>query len=234
MPSLCMPDIIRKEGQKYAIVRIYLFFPATSGYYGDMGRDKVLHDSMQLVLTAFDIIDEQGYEHFSARRLAARMGISHMTVYNYMQRDELLAQVILYGFSLLNDRIVPHVEECRKDAESARRIFLHIAHELLDFGAAHPNVYRFMFQSNLGLATEDERIGKMYGRGMEYVRDAIPPDRFEAVREDAFLYLTLVNGLVLGYLGTRTSSPLEQFRQRIQRSYELLLGPTCGKVALPG
>jgi len=185
---------------------------------------------MQLVEMAFRIIDQEGYENFSARKLAEVLGISHMTVYNYMERDELLNEVIVMGFSILNERILPHVETCKTDGGDPCRIFSFIAEELLCFAQAHGNVYRFMFQNRLGLTTEDQKVRKLYSSGVDFIKDALPPGRRDAVQNDAYLFVVLINGLILGYLGQRHSVTDEQCRANMARAYALIIGPGCGRV----
>jgi AcrR family transcriptional regulator len=48
-----------------------------------MARKKVIFDKQQIIDTSFYIIVNEGIESFSARRLAAELNISSMTVYNY-------------------------------------------------------------------------------------------------------------------------------------------------------
>ncbi|MBN2873608.1 MAG: TetR/AcrR family transcriptional regulator [Spirochaetales bacterium] len=192
-----------------------------------MGRDRVISDAMQLVRTAFKIIDEEGYEHFSARKLAVTLGVSHMTVYNYMERDELLNQVIIMGFSFLNEKITPFAEQCRNNQRDACTIFSHISSELLEFAKNHPNMYRFMFQSKLGLASDDARVRGMYSSGVELIKDVIPPERYKKIRDDAYLFFVLINGLVLGYLGQRHSTTDEECKANMARAYDLLLASNC-------
>ena len=183
---------------------------------------------MQLVEMAFRIIDQDGYDNFSARKLAEVLGISHMTVYNYMERDELLNEVIIMGFSLLNACILPHVDACKSDGGDPCRIFSFIAEELLRFAQAHGNVYRFMFQNRLGLTIEDQRVRKLYSSGVEFIKDALPAERRGTVQSDAYLFIVLINGLILGYLGQRHSVTDEQCRANMARAYELIMGPSCG------
>ncbi len=209
---------------------VLLGYRARRVYYHGMGRDRAISDTMQLVRTAFKIIDDEGYDNFSARKLAEVMGVSHMTVYNYMDRDQLLSEVIIMGFSILNDRILPRVEACKADGGNPCRIFAYIAEELLVFAQAHSNIYRFMFQHRLGLAGENQRARHFYSSGIDFIKDMLPPDQRDAIQNDAYLFIVLVNGLILGYLGQRHSTTDQQCRDNMARAYELILGPRCACV----
>lgn len=194
-------------------------------YYETMGRDRILEDPAQLVDKAFELIDSEGYERFSARKLAGNLGISHMTVYNYMGRDQLLQEVIIKGFSVLNERILPHASDCISGSGNPLRIFTIIADKLLDFAKAHENMYRFMFQTRLGLNLDDQRVRKLYSSGIELIKDLVPTEQLVSVQRDAYLFLVLVNGLILGYLAQRHSVTDEHCRSNIARAYALIMEP---------
>jgi len=147
-----------------------------------------------------------------------------MTVYNYMGRDALLNEVILMGFEILNAGIVPFSELYKSDGGDPRRIFMVIAKELLRFAQAHQNIYRFMFQNRLGLQHEDLRVRRLYSGGINFIKDVLPDEEREKVQGDTYLFIVLINGLILGYLGQRHSVTDEQCLANIARAYELILG----------
>ncbi len=195
-----------------------------------MGRDRILTDTTLLVKTAFKIIDEEGFEHFSARKLAGVLGISHMTVYNYMQREEILDEVVITGFSIMNENILPHVATFKSGLSTSCGLFSFIADELLTFAKVHRNIYRFMFQTRIGAARENPRLRALYMSGMEWVRDAIPEESFAAMQDDVFLFLLLVNGLILGYLNHRDDAAEAKCRKDMARAYEHILSHYCTDV----
>ena len=47
-----------------------------------MGRNKVLYDKQQIIDIAVTIVEEEGIEVLSARRIASELGVSSMTMYN--------------------------------------------------------------------------------------------------------------------------------------------------------
>lgn len=189
-----------------------------------MSRDRVINDTRQLVTIAFRLIDDEGYEHFSARKLAEVLGVSHMTVYNYMGRDELLNEVIIMGFDILYKGIMPHVEASKTKGGNPCSIFLGVAEELLSFAQQHQNIYRFMFQNSIGLQREDQRVRRLYSSGIDLIKESLPAELRETIQTDVYLFLVLVNGLILGYLGQRHSATAAECRANMARAHELLLG----------
>ncbi len=51
-----------------------------------MSRERFFEDEHRIVDAAISLICEIGYDKFSTRRLAARLGVSPMTLYNYFQQ----------------------------------------------------------------------------------------------------------------------------------------------------
>ena len=192
-----------------------------------MGRERAISDTMQLVTIAFRIIDDEGYEHFSARKLAEVLGVSHMTVYNYMGRDELLNEVIIMGFDTLYKGILPHVEACKAKGNNPCCIFLNVAGVMLEFAQQHRNIYRFMFQNSIGLQSENQRVRRLYSSGIDLIKESLPAELRETIQTDVYLFLVLVNGLILGFLGQRHSTTEAECRANMARAYELLLGLHC-------
>ncbi|GAB1456568.1 hypothetical protein MASR2M48_18760 [Spirochaetota bacterium] len=188
-----------------------------------MGRDRVVSDKIQLVQAAYTIIDTSGFKKFSTRKLAKTMGISHMTVYNYMSRDDLLNGIIVMGFAELEDRYMPRVETCNASASCCKGI-LCIAQELLAFANDHPNLYHFMFQERLNLNNANPDILNLYRSATNRVLATMPDENRDAIRADAYLFFVLTNGLILGHLGRRHSTSYEQCKKNIDKGFSLLLG----------
>jgi AcrR family transcriptional regulator len=193
-----------------------------------MGRHRIVADPQDIVQTAYTLIDKDGYDSFSARKLAQGLGLSHMTVYNYLAREELLDEVIIMGFGELNKGIMPQGSAYIAGEGDPCVVFKRASEALLSFALEHPNMYRFMFQSGIGARSQDPRVRELYTRGMEFVRDTLSPERYEELRKDAYLFLVLTNGLILGYLGRRRGLGDDECRLNIARGYELLLGRHCG------
>jgi AcrR family transcriptional regulator len=192
-----------------------------------MGRHRIVADTQDIVQTAYTLIDKDGYESFSARKLAQGLGLSHMTVYNYLAREELLDEVIIMGFGELNKDLLPHLAAYKSGSGEPCGIFKRASEALLSFAQLHPHMYRFMFQSGIGAKSHNPRVRGLYASGLDFIRESLDPERYEELRNDAYLFLVLTNGLILGYLGLRHGLELEECRRNIARGYELLLGSHC-------
>ncbi len=189
-----------------------------------MGRDRAIPDPAAIVEHAFALIDEFGYEHFSTRKLASRIGVSHMTLYNYLDRDEILKRVIEYGFARFNERFLPLAEEQLSGCGAPACVLRIIADQLVEFAGNHRHMYRFMFQSTPGELTQDPRIARLYLSGVDLVKQALPEELEPQLRQDAYLFFVLVNGIIMAWLAGRHGMTLDKCRAHIERGQQLLLG----------
>lgn len=85
---------------------------------------------------------EKGYEQFSLRQVAERIGYTPTTIYHHFaDKDELLFEVVLEGFETFGQRLqtaydAEHQPEARLEA---------IGRAYVRFGLEHPAHYRLMF-----------------------------------------------------------------------------------------
>lgn len=72
-----------------------------------MARNKIIDDKSQIIDLAQRLIDEEGIEAVSMRRLSKEMGVSSMTLYNYVHNaDDVLREVLVRAFGELNEQIL--------------------------------------------------------------------------------------------------------------------------------
>ena len=85
---------------------------------------------------------EHGYESFSLRRVAERIGYTPTTIYLYFRnKDELLLETVQDGFTQFDEAIAAAAKGPRtplKRIEALGRAYIH-------FGLDHPALYRLMF-----------------------------------------------------------------------------------------
>ena len=189
-----------------------------------MGRERAIEDPATIVEHAYELIDEEGYEQFSTRRLAVRLGVSHMTLYNYLDRDEILKRVIELGFARFNGRFLPLAEPQLQRCGGPECVFRIIADQLVEFARDHTRIYRFMFGGTASELTRDPRISSLYLSGVDLVKETLPTDLEPQLRRDAYLFFVLTNGLILAWLDERHGTTLERCRENIDRAHELILG----------
>jgi AcrR family transcriptional regulator len=98
-------------------------------------REKILQE-------AIEIVEKHGGEGVTMRFLAERLGYSPATIYQYFRNKRELLQVLAAeGF----DRLAGAVESSLRLPDPVEAM-VEGAKRYIDFGLAHPEIYRLMFQ----------------------------------------------------------------------------------------
>jgi AcrR family transcriptional regulator len=98
-------------------------------------REMILQAASELFL-------EQGYEGFSLRALAERIGYSATTIYLYFKdKDELLFAVVDEGFQTFTAALAAAAGSVREPLARIQSI----GQAYIDFGLSHPAHYQLMF-----------------------------------------------------------------------------------------
>ena len=64
-----------------------------------MAREKVLCGKEEIIRVAVGIVDKEGMEAVSVRRIAKELGVSSMTIYNYVENlSDVKKRVLISGF----------------------------------------------------------------------------------------------------------------------------------------
>ncbi|HOX49274.1 MAG TPA: helix-turn-helix domain-containing protein, partial [Spirochaetales bacterium] len=133
-----------------------------------MGRTKKIVDKSVVLEASLDLIEREGIEAFSTRRLAARLRISAMTLYNYYEnREAILREVALRG---LSDFLASLAAELGRHPEVGRAPLLAyklLAAEFMRLGKERPRLYLFLFDSGLEELRRDPEVAKYYGHLLE-------------------------------------------------------------------
>jgi AcrR family transcriptional regulator len=95
----------------------------------------------QILDAAVKIITNNGFSKLSMRRIAAQLGVSATTIYNYYtSKDELYFYIRIKGFERLFEYLKKHMPY-----RFYREKFIGIIHGYVDFGLTYPDYYEIMF-----------------------------------------------------------------------------------------
>lgn len=189
-----------------------------------MPRVKKIPNPSDIIDAAFDIIDTESFSEFSARKLAAKLNVAHMTVYNYYSREDILEAVIKRGFVIIHqmadNEISHHLQENKEPIE----IYLIIAGSMFSFAKKHKHLYRYMFQEESTGAKKDPSLRRQYLSGSTILKDRIPENVLDDLKNDSFLFMLLINSLILSYLEGRHGRDESVYEKNIKHSFEMILG----------
>ena len=182
-----------------------------------MGRGKKIVDIELVVDEAIALIEEGGVEEFSTRRLASRLGISAMTLYNYYEnRGAILRETLKRGVGLLWDGLSAEVAAWRSGGGSPVGAYRVLADHLLGFAKARPRLCRFVLTECAGddWSVLDSHIEKACGNSDLGVRP-------EELRRDIYLFELVIFALALKVISGGETP--ERFIELADEGYGLLL-----------
>src|SRR5438874_6636209 len=106
-------------------------------------QDQEKQELRQAILTtAAELFLEQGYERFSLRKVAERIGYSPTTIYLYFRdKDDLLFTVVDEGFKLFGQQLASAATTTQDPWER----LIALGRTYVTFGLEHPMYYQLMF-----------------------------------------------------------------------------------------
>jgi AcrR family transcriptional regulator len=101
-------------------------------------KDRILETALQHLI-------EDGFEHFSMRKLAARLGMTAANIYNYFtNKDELYLFIQTRGFEMLYNLMY----KAYKRPAVPKKKLENMIRAYLKFGMDNPEYYEIMFSRN--------------------------------------------------------------------------------------
>jgi len=186
-----------------------------------VGRGKKIVDIELVVEKAIDLIEEGGVEEFSTRRLAARLGISAMTLYNYYEnRGAILKGVLRRGLRLLWEGLDGELAAWRSQGGTPLGAYRVLADHLIAFALARPKLCGFIITESASIdwSADDSQIERIIAESSDQA--ALP--RTDRLRYDIYLYELLAFALALKVIHGGESA--ERYRELVAEGYELLVG----------
>jgi AcrR family transcriptional regulator len=193
-----------------------------------VGRGKKIVDIELVVQEAIALIEEGGVEEFSTRRLASRLGISAMTLYNYYEnRGAILKGALRTGLVLLWKGLDEEVASRRAQGGGPLCAYRVLADHLLAFAQARPSLCRFILTESAAIdwSAIDSRIEQICAEGADWAGIR----RSDRLRRDIYLFELLAFALALKVIGGGESP--DRYRELTSEGYELLLGRHEGEMA---
>lgn len=189
-----------------------------------MGRDRKIEDMSVITEAAMTIIEASGVEHLSARKLTAQLHISPMTLYNYVDnRDALLKLLLKRGFEELWSGLKEKLE-LYATTDKPLRMYIALAEHLLHFGCRRPNLYRFLFSSDIARLLSDETLAREYRSISQTILPRIQDISKERdILDDIYMFQVLINALILGVIDKKVGMSADRFPILVQKAYDSLL-----------
>jgi AcrR family transcriptional regulator len=176
------------------------------------------------------LLDREGADAVTMRRVAEAVGITAMAVYrHYPNRAGLLNALADEGFAELTLRL----ESLRPTGDMTKRLE-RVMDVFLDHALERPRLFELMFlkpREGARRFPEDFRAGRSPTANPSAVvlREGMEAGvlREDDVWEIVFEMGALLQGLIMLYLGGRTSMSEKEFRKFCRRSFERYMHGIC-------
>lgn len=127
-----------------------------------MAREKVLCGKEEIIRAAVRIVDSEGMDALSARKISNELGVSAMTIYNYVENLKGVKKYVLSdGFDRLYDRIYKALKGLNGRVDKFT-FCKTIAMEVFSFAKENRNIFAFMFFDGKKQFQEDAEIRPFY------------------------------------------------------------------------
>ncbi len=176
----------------------------------------------RIALASRRLLDKQGPEAVTMRRVAQAVGLTPMAIYrHYRDRDALLTAVADEGFRELAERLAG----VRANGDFEQR-FIALGEIYLDHALQNPRLFELMFLNRRAGARqfpEDFAAGASPTANVmaDLVREGMKAGHFrrDNVWEIVFEIGALSHGLIMLYLGGRLRLTPSRFRSFYRRSF---------------
>jgi AcrR family transcriptional regulator len=181
----------------------------------------------QAILTAAgELFLEQGYERFSLRKVAERIGYSPTTIYLYFRdKDDLLFNVVDEGFVRFGQQLVAAAES----QEDPWERIIALGRAYVAFGLQNPVYYQLMFMQRTDFLTQ-KQVGESQPRiaSFQVLRQAVQQAIDAGILRpgDAENYSDVLWAMVHGMVSLAISMPAFD-ASRVQRTMETAWQMEC-------
>lgn len=95
---------------------------------------------------ALELINEDGYNNFTMRKLAKKLNMTATPLYGYYEnKDEIYLSVVMQGF----ENLYQILKDAYNEGENSEEKLKNICRQYMKFGIDNPNFYNVMFVLNV-------------------------------------------------------------------------------------
>ena len=129
-----------------------------------MPRKKILSNKSQIVDVALALIDSEGLEAVSMRRLSKEMNVSSKTLYNYVLNvDEVLREILIRSFTGLYEQVYYRMEKLVSEGVDASIAYAKAyAMTLFAFAQSNKDICAYMLGSGYEAYHGDAELRHLY------------------------------------------------------------------------
>lgn len=127
-----------------------------------MSREKILCGKEEIFRVAIDIVDREGMDALSIRSVAKELGVSPMTIYNYVENlRDIKKRVLINGFDKLYAQVFQYLNS-RPGPVDKLSFCKGIAISVYHFAINNRGIFNYMFSEGQQSFSEDAEVRPFY------------------------------------------------------------------------
>lgn len=167
-----------------------------------MARSKALNDKNEIIDAALSIVEQEGIDALSIRRLASALGVSSMTLYNYVRNvDDIHREILVRSFQLLLQEIYAIMQTGDWERHSGLAIFARAyACALFQFAKEHRHLCIFLIGKGASEFRNDAEIRPFYNMFDDFLLPLDDTDTTRQVKQICWMYECAVLSMIHEYV----------------------------------
>ena len=183
-----------------------------------MARKKILKNKTQIVDAAFRLTETEGIDAVSMIRLSKELGVSSMTLYNYVRNaDEILREMLILTLSDFFEHLYSILCNKRYTEESAIQSYaLAYALALYDLAEQHRDICQYMIGGGYARFHHDAELRPFYEPFDHFLLFSSEGKR-EARKELYLMFRGLVFSLIYEHILGSNRFEQEEYLRMVNR-----------------
>lgn len=194
-----------------------------------MGRNKILKDKSQIIDVALNLIETEGLEAFSMRRLSKEMGVSSMTLYNYVQNaDDVLREILFKSFSTLYEKIYSLMNSLMQEGYSGICAYAKAyALVLYEFSESHKAICCYLIGDGYTAFHNNAELRPLYDPFNQFLLNTAETGENQSLQDALQIYECCILFLIHKHTSGIHRFSKEEFTRLVDAAIERLIRDSC-------
>ncbi len=193
-----------------------------------MARCKAIYDKSVIIDKAFEIVQSQGVEALTARNIAKALGVSPMTLYNYVKNiREIEKEIIIKGFNILYRNVFEDLvaNKDKMKTSGIETMCLLMAENMIDFAQNYEGIYLMMYYLAQADIRKDPEVQPFYNffKKLTY-KIKMDAEEKKRLKESFYLFELIIKGLINDRISTGGKLERELLFEHTEAAIEKLFG----------
>jgi len=183
-----------------------------------MGRNKRLSDKNQIIDAAYHIMDTEGADALTMRRISAFLGVSAMTPYNYVRdTKDIRHEILVRSFNEIYIRLYEQMNSMISEGVDSLTAFaLSYAYTMFDFACEHKGICTYLIGEGNVTFHKDAELQPFYDPFDLFMSELDHDEKDKETRYVFIAFESMVLSLIHEHTEGLRSFSKEEYREIIE------------------